>query len=357
MGSKLSVPRGDPPASALWTLVRTVCCFLFHFQYCFVISISNIIHIQNIIRKSTNHQCTNMNAKNRYTPHIVTACNCLVAAVSACRMPSKEEDRGHDTSSSEESVEEERVPPPPPPPPYEMIAKAKAGPPRGTRYDSDVESTESSASQPRAEAVPSANPKAADHVPGDDPPPPWHGKGKGKGYKGRIHCPICWRPISNYSSGQQQHRYYRQTCLQWQRYLRGGISWHDAGRWAEYTKNRRCDWEEPHVPEGNPEAASSEPRRNRTELKLTERKEREDRESKEKKHRKDKKEKKEDAKKAEKKKKKKVRREEKWLSPSPSPPGKGKRGRKPPSSSDDEGGHGKPVIRQVGPGTFLVMAK
>ena len=254
-------------------------------------------------------------------------------------------------------MEEGAVPaPPPPPPPETMVAKAKAGPPHGTRYDSDVSSSEDSGSPPRAAAASSKDAHGEDQ-------PYGHGKGAGKGGKGgkggRTYCPICWRPIANYASGQEQHRYYSQTCLQWQRYLRGGISWRDAGRWAEHTKNRRCDWEwdEPQIPERKheAEAASPEARRNRKELKLTERKDREDRGSKkEKKRGKEKNSKKE--KKADKKAKK-VRKDLKWPSPSPSPPGKGKRGRKPPSSSDDEGGHGKPVIRQVGPGTFLVVSK
>ena len=56
---------------------------------------------------------------------------------------------------------------------------------------------------------------------------------------GTQDCPICWNEVGNSNSALDQHQRTSLTCLQWQRYNRGGLSWNEALQSAVRCKARR----------------------------------------------------------------------------------------------------------------------
>lgn len=154
-------------------------------------------------------------------------------------------------------------------------------------------------------------------------------------------CRFCWRQIPTHGADKEEHRSNSLTCLTWQRFLRGGVSWGEAQQSAQKAKlrgshlqSRTSSAVEP--PEANPPVAKPKA----PEVKRTEKK--------------DKKEEKKDKneKKIEKRKTKKVKKE-KWPSPSPTPPRRKRRHDSPvPASEDDEGPH--VTVTRLGPRTVVI---
>lgn len=162
-------------------------------------------------------------------------------------------------------------------------------------------------------------------------------------------CRFCWRQIPTSGAGKEEHRSNSLTCLTWQRFLRGGVSWEEAQQSAQKAKQRGLarpsglpgctNAVEPvEPPEANPHVAKAKAHE-------VKRAEKEDKEGK-----KDKNEKK-----TEKRKTKKVKKE-KWPSPSPTPPRRKRRHDSPgPASEDDEGPH--LTVTRLGPRTVVINVK
>ena len=153
------------------------------------------------------------------------------------------------TESSDESVSEEASPPREAP---GTTAKAKAAPPRSSSETSAEESNESM----EVALVEAREARRARAAESETPwrPQPDEGKGRGKG-KRASHCQYCWRPLTSHPSGQDQHQWTSLQCLQWQHYLRGGVSWQEAREMAWRTKADRMN-PDAYIPP-HPDAAGS----------------------------------------------------------------------------------------------------
>ena len=231
-------------------------------------------------------------------------------------------------SSSEETVTEEAP---------AMTAKSKAVP-----RSPETETSESeTAPNPSGKGGHGMEAPAAEGV----------GKGnKGMG-KGRAVCEFCWQPITNHQSGREQHQSYNLHCLQWQRYLRGGVTWTQARNWAMQVK---MDREDEAIPPGAPSSGSRPPPPPPPEPKrLPALRARTDKvDLREKKNRKEKKDKTETKHKD--KKYKKEKKLKKKVSPSPSPPKRHRRRGDSPGSSGEDKKPRRAHVRRTGPGTFEI---
>lgn len=156
-----------------------------------------------------------------------------------------------------------------------------------------------------------------------------------------MRCEYCHRPVSNQASSREQHQWFNVYCLQWQRYLQGGVSWAQAGQYAQTLRDRRCV----EYNERNRAPAETEDKS----LRETDKKEA--RAKKDKKKHKTSKEK--SAGKEDKKKKKEKKRRAHTPARSPTPVKKHKR-RDPPSSSGSERERRGPRVRRTGPKTFEI---
>ena len=171
-----------------------------------------------------------------------------------------------DDEDSYESVSEEERPPSPaapaavakvaPAPPASSrtrgasVAPAVA-PPMPGRKKRDEESSDSVSEAPGRREVPTHFDSDVSSSPakpaGSRPTSPdrrhygerwWRGNGRWKHW-GTQDCPICWNEVGTSQSALEQHQRTNLTCLQWQRYNRGGVSWNDAKVSAVRRKARR----------------------------------------------------------------------------------------------------------------------
>ncbi|CAL1130611.1 unnamed protein product [Cladocopium goreaui] len=264
------------------------------------------------------------------------------------------------TESSEESVSEEASPPRDAP---GTTAKAKAAPPRSSSETSGEDSNESM----QVALVEAREARRARAAESETPwrPQPDEGKGRGKGKRAST-CQYCWRPLTSHPSGQDQHQWTSLQCLQWQHYLRGGVSWNEAREMAWRTKAARMD-PDAHIPP-HPDAAGSGIRRREPMVdpppppppsrKTTVREEshekaapsvpKKDANKKEKKHKKEKD-----------RKNKKEKKSKRHVTPSPEPRPRRKRDPRDPSPDDD--GHKKsravPTVHRLDATTWVVKLK
>ena len=129
-------------------------------------------------------------------------------------------------------------PPVPPRPPRESP---------GRRAES--EGTEEADRAPRARALKaprSPSPRAEGATPKSKPTGHKGHGGKGEGGKGgRPTCFHCWKPLGAYKSGQDQHTYWNQACLEWQ-FRNIGYTRRDAGHAAHQLKQERMAAYEAH---------------------------------------------------------------------------------------------------------------
>ena len=225
-----------------------------------------------------------------------------------------------DTTSSEESVESKES--------KRGRSREKAASPRAKRARSPEVPEGTKAKRPRSPEVPEGNkakrprspemPERARAKRAYSPPVSEGGKAKGKskgkdkGKKGGskadefVRCGICWQYVKNNACSRDQHQYWSVACNTWRR-VNAGMSWSKASAAADRQKLRR---EQRHALEGP--AVETVPKKKEP-------------------SRKDKAEKKE------KKKEKKVKKTKRRVSPSPEPARpSGKKGGRPPSSSDED---------------------
>ena len=142
-----------------------------------------------------------------------------------------------DSDSSYESVEEEAEAAP------AASAKSRAAPPASA----NPVTRSASPSSPRARSSGRGRPETRSVAPARrDVSHSWSpalkgmGKGKGWGWSNRNrYCQHCWQRTSSFDSSVQQHEYWNYTCLRWQRFNRGGVTWEEAGEGAQRQKDRR----------------------------------------------------------------------------------------------------------------------
>ena len=167
-----------------------------------------------------------------------------------------------DDDSDEESITEEEGPPsprypaampkvPPAPPAASRARGASVAPVavRGRRKG-DAESSDSVSEAPARRHVPDrfdSDVSSSPPKPGPSRPASperkafggwWRPMGRHKSW-GTQDCPICWNEVGNSNSALDQHQRTSLTCLQWQRYNRGGLSWNEALQSAVRCKARR----------------------------------------------------------------------------------------------------------------------
>ena len=214
--------------------------------------------------------------------------------------------RGMEESEDSADDHPDPPPPPPPPPPPDRESSDRSVTPRHVREKADSRPS-SAGIRLRGKSVPGLDEALPDERPCA---PRWH-----MGYHGRDKCEYCWKPISHFASGREQHRWYNVRCLRWQRYLEGDCTWTYAGKWAGRKAEERFNEYQSDQPlraagDGHGEKGKKE---------------------------------------------KKKKRPDKRLSPSPEPPKKEKRHRRPPSEDEDD--EPMPTLRKLGPGKYLLLSE
>ena len=127
-------------------------------------------------------------------------------------------------------------------------------PPQAPRPREESEETEEAARAPKARSLEpprSPSPRAVGATPKSAAV--WNRGNGGKGHSGkggRMTCHHCWKPLSAFKSGQDQHAYWSQYCLEWQ-FKNIGYTKQEAARAAEQLKQERlAEYEDTgaHVP-------------------------------------------------------------------------------------------------------------
>eukprot|EP00435_Cladocopium_sp_Y103_P045973 s978_g13.t1 len=220
----------------------------------------------------------------------------VVVTPPAMPSPAKRSKGGKEREEESEDSGADHPDPPPPPTFSDRESSDRSVTPRHRREKAGT-GTELAAVRLRGKVVPGLD----EPLPDAPPPAP-----RGHKNTGRDRCEFCWKPVSMFQSGKEQHRWYNVRCLRWQRFLEGDCTWTYAGKWATRKAEERSCEEAPHEPPRATDGGGME--------------------------------------KSKRKKEKKAKRPEKWPSPSPDPPKKEKRHRRPPSSDGDE--EPMPTIRK-----------
>ena len=175
------------------------------------------------------------------------------------------------------------------------------------------------------------------------------GKGKGFGAYGRRYqsCPHCWHEIAvtPRGSGLSQHMWWNETCIAWQLYSQGDMSWGTAQWRAQEIKCRReHEWQwEPSFHDEVLPARSAAPRDKVEEAKREEAPMYDEEAT--------------DLRKPEEEKKKKKKKRKRHHGSDASPNRDRRRDRRPPSSSDRSDGGGHKAKRRGGEAKDLVWVQ